>query len=290
MIVMEKKLKLEPVFWASLILVFSQVLTLYTSSREKAFIEASQIISPDVSLGLTLAYFFGVVVLVGVIFFLVPVSALKVVFKILFIFLFCWGMLVTLGLSLPFVVAAIISVAGGAIWFLTPRVWLHNLLLVFALVSVGSVFGFLLSPWTVIAFLLATSVYDILAVRFGYMLWLVKKMSEIETLPAFVIPREIAGWNTNLKKAGFNRLLESESTEREYSILGGGDIGFPLLLIVSVFFAYGLSSSVIVAFFSLLGLITAYGIQRFFLKGKPMPALPPISLLSLIGFLIVHFI
>ena len=287
---MEKRLKLEPVFWASLILVFSQVLTLYTAFREKAFIEANQIISPDISLGPTLAYFFGVVVLVGVIFFLVPVSILKIVFKIMFIFLFGWGMLVTLGLSLPIVAAAIISVTGCMIWFLTPRVWLHNLLLVFALVSVGSVFGFLLSPWTVIAFLLATSVYDILAVRFGYMLWLVKKMSEIETLPAFVIPRMAVGWNLDLKKAGFNRLFEDESAEREYSILGGGDIGFPLLLTVSVFFAYGLLSSVIVAVFSIVGLITAYGIQRFFLKGKPMPALPPISFLSLIGFLIVYFV
>jgi len=85
-------------------------------------------------------------------------------------------------------------------------------------------------------------------------------------------------------------LFTDKSGEREFSILGGGDIGFPLLLVVSVFFAYGFISSVIVAVFSLFGLIAAYWIQLVFLKGKPMPALPPIFFVSLIGFLIAFLI
>ena len=35
------------------------------------------------------------------------------------------------------------------------------------------------------------------------------------------------------------------------------------------------------------GLIGAFLIQASWLKGKPMPALPPIALLSLAGFVIV---
>ena len=38
--------------------------------------------------------------------------------------------------------------------------------------------------------------------------------------------------------------------------------------------------------FGLVGLVGAFVIQRFWLKGKPMPALPPIAIMSLIGFLI----
>jgi len=138
--------------------------------------------------------------------------------------------------------------------------------------------------------MLVISIYDVLAVRFGYMLSLAKRLSESETLPALVIPRRISSWNLNLKEAGFKRLFEDRSAEREFSILGGGDIGFPLLLIVSVFFAYGFTTSLIVAAFSLLGLISAYWIQLVFLKGEPMPALPPISFVSLIGFVIAYFI
>jgi presenilin-like A22 family membrane protease len=81
--------------------------------------------------------------------------------------------------------------------------------------------------------------------------------------------------------------VEGELLDRKYSILGGGDIGFPLLLSSSVYFAYGFNNALLVAMFSLLGLVGAYMIQATFLKGKPMPALPPIAVLSLVGLLIV---
>ena len=287
---MKKRLNLDALFWSSLILIASQAFTLYVAFREKDFVEANRITSPQISLELPLVYFFGVVVLLGVILFLVPVAKLRIVFRILFTFLFCWGMFIALGLSLPMPVASIISLAGGLMWLLSPRVWLHNLLMIFALVSVGSVFGFLISPWTAIAFMLVISIYDILAVRFRYMLWLAEKLSQSDTLPAFIIPRRISDWNLSLKEVGFKKLFQDRLAEREFSILGGGDIGFPLMLVVAVFFACGFTGSVIVAVFSLLGLVSAYWIQIFILKGKPMPALPPISLVSIIGFLIQYFI
>jgi len=287
---MNKRSRLEPAFWSSLILILAQALTLYLAFREKDFVEANRIISPQVSLTIPLAYFFIAVIVLGVILFVFPVSRLKIALKIMFALLFSWGIFIFLGLSLPVLVASIISIAGGLVWFFSPRIWLHNLLLLLALVSVGTVFGFILSPWAAMSLMLVLSVYDFLAVRFGYMLWLANKLSQSEVLPAFTIPRQTSRWNLALNKADFKKLFEDSSSEREFSILGGGDIGFPLLLMVSVFFAYGFASSLIMAGFSLLGLISAYWIQTVFLKGQPMPALPPISLLSLIGFLIVLFI
>ena len=85
-------------------------------------------------------------------------------------------------------------------------------------------------------------------------------------------------------------LTEDELSEREFSILGGGDIGFPLLLIITVFFSYGLADSLSLAPFSLIGLAAVYWIQAVFLKGKPVPALPPITIACLIGFLFVYFV
>jgi len=278
----------SPILWSSLVLVISQIFTIFTAFRERDFIETYQITPPQVPLGIPVAYFFGAVVLLGVFLLLIPTSKLRMAMKIIFALLFSWGMFIGLGFSLPVALAAIISITGVLLWFFQPLVWLHNLLMIVTLVSVGSVFGFLLSPWTAISFMLVVSVYDLLAVRFGYMMWMAKKLSQSDALPAFVIPRTISDWNLNLKAAGFTKLFEGESAEREFSILGGGDIGFPLLLVVSVFFAYGFTKSVIVAAFSLLGLICAYLIQMLFLKGKPMPALPPIFLASLVGFLIVY--
>ena len=281
---------MAPVIWGCLILVASQTFTIFTALREKNFVEMHQIVPPQVHLGIPLAYFFVTVLLLGVIFAVIPMSKLRIALKILFTLLFSWGLFIPLGLSLPIPLAAIISITGALLWFFQPVVWGHNLLLVFALVSVGSVFGLLLSPLTAVSFMLVISVYDLLAVRFGYMMWMARKLSQSDALPAFVIPRKTAGWSLNLKEAGFMKLFEDKSAEREFSILGGGDIGFPLLLVVSILFAHGFASAVIVAVFSLLGLISAYLIQMFFLKGKPMPALPPISFMSLIGFLIVYYI
>ena len=85
-------------------------------------------------------------------------------------------------------------------------------------------------------------------------------------------------------------LTEDEITEREFSILGGGDIGLPLLLTMTVFFSYGLQDSFSLAPFLLLGLAAVYWIQAVILKGKPMPALPPMTMACLIGFLLVYFV
>lgn len=280
--------RFEPILWSSLILVISQVFTFYVAFRERQFIETYDITSPDVPLGIPLAYFVGAVVLLGIILFLIPADKLKIVFRIMFVCLFSWGMFIALVLSLNAIVAAIVSIAVGLVWFFWQKVWLHNLLMIFTLAGVGAVFGFLLSPWAAISLMGVISVYDILAVRFGYMLWMVKKLSRTGTLPAFVLPRAVPAWNLNLNKTGFEALFESESAEREFSLLGGGDIGFPLLLVVSVFFIHGATGFAIVAAFSLLGLISAFLFQQFLLKGKPMPALPPITFFSLVGFLIVQ--
>ncbi len=281
-----KRPRIDPLFGAVLIFAVAQVLTLYIAFREKDFVEANQITSPQASAGLPIAYFLGVAALMGLVLFLIPISRLRIVLKIMFTFLFGWGAFVALALCLPVIIAAVVSAAAGLLWLFRPRVWLHNALMVLALVSAAAVFGFVLSPWATMLSMLVLSVYDVLAVRFGYMMWMAKRLSESESLPVFLIPRRISTWNLNLRGTGFSKLFE-DAAEREFSILGGGDIGFPLLLVVSVFFAHGFTGSLIVSGFSLLGLISAYLIQLFFLKGRPMPALPPISVLSLIGFVIV---
>ncbi len=288
---MSKRIIIHPAAGGGFILVIAQVLAFFLAFRQKAFLEEMQITPPEVSAGLPLVYFFAAVVIIGLVLFLVPQAALKVVLKLLFLFLFAWGAFIALGLLLPLPAAAPLAVAAGLLWFLVPRVWLHNLMLTVTLSAVGTVFGVLLAPWTAVTLMAVISVYDVLAVRFGYMMWMVKRLAIVDVLPAFVIPSTISGWNLNLKNAGLMEETEEkeEEKQKEFSVLGGGDIGFPLLLIVSVFFAYGFSRSLVVAGFALLGLASAYLVQRLLLKGRPTPALPPITILCLAGFLIARF-
>jgi presenilin-like A22 family membrane protease len=134
------------------------------------------------------------------------------------------------------------------------------------------------------------AIYDFLAVRFGFMMWMAKKLSLSTTLPAFIIPYRQSDWAANLKKSDISNLTEQKAEERKYSILGGGDIGFPVLLAASVYFSRGVRDGIIVAAFSLVGLIGAYWIQATFQKGKAVPALPPIAIMSIIGLALVSFI
>jgi presenilin-like A22 family membrane protease len=268
-------------------MVLALALTFYVAHQEKLFVETNQIVSPDISLGPIVAYFFGVVIVVGVILFIIPLSKLKLVFRVLFALMFGWGVFIVTALIFPNTVAYTAAIIAGIAWLLWARVWLHDLLLLVTLSGAGSVFGFLFSPLTFMIFMLIIAVYDVVAVRFGFMVWMADRLSEADTLPAFILPKKIGDWKLSLQKVRVGDLKKKESDEREYSILGGGDIGFPLMLAVSVFFETGLAGATLVGVLALVGLMSAFLIQLLWLKGKPMPALPPIAFASLVGFLIV---
>jgi presenilin-like A22 family membrane protease len=306
----------RPAIWATFLFISAQLLNFFTIFRETRFLEENNIYIPPQSptaiyvwpqpeppvppgttaapvatvnsLGPILMYFAAVVIILGIVLFVVPLSVLRVLLRILFAVIFAWAIFVVLIFWLPPVPVMIIAVAVGLTWFFFPRVWLHNLVMILAMVSLGAVFGRLISPWTAMAVILVLAIYDFIAVRFGYMLWMAKKMSESSTLPAFVFPKSSAEWNYSLKQKALTGIVEESPFERKFSILGGGDIGFPLLLVSSVFFAYGLPQAILVSVFSLLGLLGAYAIQMTFLKGRAMPALPPIAALTLIALLIIR--
>jgi presenilin-like A22 family membrane protease len=263
-------------------------LSLYVAAQEKAFAEANQIVSPDLSLGPIAAYFFGVVAVMAIVLFFIPVRWLRYVFRALFTFMFAWGVFIVSALVLPVWATYALAVIAAVAWLIFSRVWLHDILLLIALAGAGSVFGFLFSPLTFMIFMLIIAVYDVVAVRFGFMVWMADRMSESTTLPAFIFPRKIGDWSMTLKRAQVGELREKSREEREFSVLGGGDIGFPLMLAVSVFFESTLGDAVLVGLFAIVGLMAAFLIQIFWLKGKPMPALPPIAFFSLIGFLITY--
>jgi presenilin-like A22 family membrane protease len=218
--------------------------------------------------------------------FFIPLSKLRLVFRALFALMFGWGVFIVIGLFSPTYVALALAVIAGVTWIFWARIWLHDLLLLITLSGAASVFGFLFSPWTFMIFMLIIAVYDVVAVRFGFMVWMADKFSESNALPAFILPKQIKDWRLSLGGARVGDLKKKEPEEREYAILGGGDIGFPLMLAVSVFFDTGLVNAILVGVFALIGLMGAFLIQRLWLKGKPMPALPPIAFASLIGFLI----
>jgi presenilin-like A22 family membrane protease len=313
----KKKFKFHPVYWSIIFFVIAQALTLVIVSRENGFLQANDIYIPPqppaesislwppsspatttpdtpapapiwTSVGPILIYFFSVVIVLGIILFLVPIKILRIILKAVFALMFAWGVFIVLVFWTPVIFALAAALAVGLVWFFLPRVWLHNSVMIISMVSLGAVFGRFISPWTAMLLLIVIAIYDFFAVRFGYMVWMAGKLSESNTLPAFFIPQLMSEWKASLKPGSVSHMINEPPAERHLAILGGGDIAFPLLLVASTYFAYGLPKSVLVAVFSLLGLIAAYWIQAVFLKGKAMPALPPIAVMALIGVMIIR--
>jgi presenilin-like A22 family membrane protease len=307
----KRPVKLNTVYWGLLLFIVAQMLILLVAPRIDPFLEENDIDIPtqpsepifwwpgevtlpdgeviDIparsALGPLLIYIFTAAAVLGITLSKIPLKALKVLLRLLFALLFSWGAFIATVFYVPLPVAVAIAVMFGTFWFLIPLVWLHNLVLILAVSSLGAVFGRFITPWTAMAIILALAIYDFLAVRFRFMLWMADRLSQINALPALIIPKNYSEWNLNLKKR--EKLVELNPAAREYSILGGGDIAFPCLLTASVYFAQGLKPAAIIAVFGLLGLISVYAIQAKFLKGKPMPALPPIAAFTLVGLLII---
>jgi presenilin-like A22 family membrane protease len=300
------------IYWALLLFVLAHMLIFLVTPQVDPFLDENDIYVPsqpsqpiswwpgevtlpdgevvDVpahsSLGPILIYILAAAGVLGLTLSLIPLTALKAFLRFMFALLFSWGAFIATVFYLPLPLAVAIGVALGAFWFFIPLVWLHDLVLVLAVSSLALVFGRFIAPWTAMAIILALAVYDLLAVRFRFMIWMANKLSQIGALPALVIPRDHSEWNSNLKKQA-DRIVQADPADREYSILGGGDVAFPCLLTASVYFAQGLAPGLVIAGLGSLGLISVYVIQTKFLKGKPMAALPPIAGFTLIGLLII---
>jgi presenilin-like A22 family membrane protease len=283
------KQKLNPYFWGITVMAASLALSLWVASFVKPSLVSTGVSYQSQSLWFILIYFFTAIVVIAIILFVIPLSKLKYVFRVVFALMFGWGVFIVTFFKLPTGVSYALAVVAGLAWLIFARVWLHDLLLLIALAAAGAIFGYLFSPLTFMIFMLVIAVYDFLAVRFGFMVWMADKMSGAASLPAFVFPKKPGDVALNLKDVQFDKLRKEESAKREHTILGGGDIGFPLMLSCSVFFKYGLPSAILVGGLATLGLMGAFIIQKIWLKGKPMPALPPIAVMSLIGYLIVVF-
>lgn len=225
-ITMREERHIQPA-WGLAIFILANVINYFIIDREQIFFENTNIYNPPqplISVWLqpaplppsgevplpavgaiapTLIYFTIAIVILGFILFLVPLSYLRLLLRILSGLLFAWaGFIFTIS-WFPIYAAVIVSLAVDLAWYFFPRVWLHNLVLLIAMVSLAAVLGPLFSPWTLMIILLGIALYKLLAVRFGNTLWIARNLSSSHILPAFIIPQTARGWNTLLPRVPY---------------------------------------------------------------------------------------
>lgn len=158
---------------------------------------------------------------------------------------------------------------------LVPRVAVHDIAIVIGIAGVSGILGLSVTPLVAAALLALLSVYDIISVyRTHHMVALAGNMLRSGSVFGFLVPARLGGFLMPTRRA---------LDERSVMLLGSGDIGLPLVLAASAV-STSVGAAVMVAVFSLAGLMA---MQWMFMHQKaplPMAALPPIAASAILGY------
>lgn len=219
--------------------------------------------------------------LILIIYFLRSKKFRVIFFKIFYILAIALGNLYFFGLW--FSVWIVFPLIAVLIYFLVkkPSAIIHNLAFIFAVSGMAAVVGLQLAPKEIILMLLFFSIYDFIAVyKTKHMVKMAEVMVENKAIVGLVIPQKTSDFKANLNKMPI---------KGNFMILGGGDVVFPLILAVSML-NQGILQFFIIIGFSLLGLLAVFLIFISKKQRTPMPALPPIALACIIGYVVTKLI
>lgn len=279
----EIKLSFEIFFFEAFLFLVNLFLGIFVAFRINEILKIEKITLPQISFWNFLIYF-----LVATLFFLFISYFLKrkskkgIIFKGLFVFVnFLGGAIALEGLGIPNILPPILMAILIFSWLKISLVFIHDLIIILGIAGIGSTLGLSLQPEIVIILLVIFSIYDFIAVyKTKHMIRMAKEMIEVGAIIGLICPQRISDFKARLKEV---------QPGGKFLILGGGDVAFPLFLAVSlipqgVFFAF------IISIFALFGLALSFGLFIFQKVRQPIPALPPIALFSMIGFLITKLI
>jgi presenilin-like A22 family membrane protease len=204
------------------------------------------------------------------------------IYKILFLSVSFFSSLIFFESFLPEPIPLILVFLLIFWWMKKPIVLNQDLLIIFSLAGIGASLGLSLKPEAVILILIILSIYDFIAVyKTKHMVKMARDMIEAGTILGLAFPFEPFGFLKSTK--------EIKPGEGNFLILGGGDIALPLIFSVSLH-KFGILKPFIVAIFSLLGLFANFLLFIFQKERNAIPALPLISLFSIIGYFIVSML
>ena len=287
-----KKPILQIFLLEGIIAIFIFSLGLFTAQQVQKIILKEKIEMPTLTIGeFIILFFFGT----GLILFLVYFPKLKKVrgriFKVVYFFSGAYGVLIVLSLLssflpnnflftnlLPLLFCALLVYRRAK----HPTLLNHNLFIGLGLAGISAILGLSFQPEAFVILLALLSIYDFIAVyKTKHMQKMATSMLKSGTMMGLIIPHKF----TNLSAS-----LEKVQSGKEFVILGGGDIAFPLMFSSSLIAVYGITSSLVVAAFAVFGILLTFLLFLSQKKRKPLPALPTISFFTILGYLVVKFL
>lgn len=204
---------------------------------------------------------------------------------------FFFSVLVTLSISLfSFIHSQLVSFLaafGLAFWkAFRPNVIIHNLTEVFIYGGLAAIFVPIMNVAAASVLLIVISAYDMFAVwKSRHMVSLARFQTDANVFAGFYVPDGKPSGQLKLKKSRQSQL--SVSSGGKGAVLGGGDIGFPLIFAGVVMKQAGFMHALVIPFaaaVALLGLLVLGEKNRFY------PAMPFISAACFIGYGIITYV
>lgn len=183
--------------------------------------------------------------------------------------------------------ALILSFTLAVFKIFKPRILIHNLTEVFIYGGLAVIFVPILNLFSIFMLLLLISIYDMYAVwKSKHMVTLAKYQSKAKffagLLVPYSLPKDSKSKRTKNKKKARKKLINVK-----VAVLGGGDIGFPLLFTGVMLKYYGLGLSFVIVPFTSLALLLLFLYGK---KDKFYPAMPFLSLGCVAGFIALQLV
>jgi presenilin-like A22 family membrane protease len=197
-------------------------------------------------------------------------------FKLLFLFLIVVGSKTVFSAFVSDFVSNIFVLILVVLWVGLPYVFMHNIVLLLAISGISTELGFSVSFSTILILLAILSIYDVLAVyQTKHMVKMFTGLMERGLLLSIVVPFKNKDW---LAKIGTVR------PRKGFLLLGTGDIAFPLVFAVAAL-SISLKASLFIACGALAGAAVVFYLLTNQTQRRAIPALPPIAICSILGFL-----
>ena len=192
---------------------------------------------------------------------------LTLLWKLWFLFAVIMALTVAWSAFLWKGLAFVLAVLFGLWKVFRPNVLVHNITELFIYGGLAAIFVPLFNLFSVIVLLLLISVYDAYAVwKSKHMIEMAKSQAKAHIFAGLMLPYKLG--KSEKPKPGMK--MKKVRT----AILGGGDIGFPLIFAGVVLKEFGLWQSLVIPFGALLGLAVLLWNGK---ENKFYPAMPFIS-------------
>lgn len=222
-----------------------------------------------------------IAIIIGTIFLLLLIKyQLIFIWKLWFLIAVVLSLTVSWAVFIRKEIAFLLALIFGLWKIFRPNFWIQNLTEIFVYGGLAVIFVPVFNLFSVSILLLLVSIYDVYAVRKSkHMITVAKSQMKAKVFAGILIPYKPIKSFAEKKLSGSLKKIKVRT-----AILGGGDIGFPLIFAGVVMKEWGLWQSLIIPIFALLGL----GILLFKAKEKKFyPAMPFISAGCFLGLLVV---